>query len=364
MQLATYAGWRVAGVAGGLIGGLLFVIPGAVVILALAALYSAYGGVPLAEALFLGIKATVIVIVAQALLRVSKKALKGPLAWGLATAAFLALFVLQLPFPLVVIGAGLIGYAAAATTSDAPLTPAPHVPLAQTGKHRGDLGGDLAPAAGRALGRRARRAPGRGRPLLRQARRRDLRRGLRGAGLDGAGGRAGFRLAHHRADDGRAGAGGDDAGPPDPRDGIRGFPRRRAGGRGLGWASRPRSSRSGSPSRPVFCGSSPAPLTSTGSPHARACRARSTRSPRPSWASSPTCRCGSRSTSSSARSRAIGTPGGPGLWLPTAASVDIGAVILTALAAALVFWRRLDLLLVLPLMALAGSGVEPCHRRV
>jgi chromate transporter len=60
------------------------VIPGALVILALAALYAAYGGVPLAEALFLGIKATVIVIVAQALLRVSGKALKGPLAWGLA----------------------------------------------------------------------------------------------------------------------------------------------------------------------------------------------------------------------------------------------------------------------------------------
>jgi chromate transporter len=52
----------------------------------------------------------------------------------------------------------------------------------------------------------------------------------------------------------------------------------------------------------------------------------------------------------------IGTQGGIGLWLPTAASVDMGAVILTALAAALVFWRRLDLLIVLPLMALAGLG--------
>jgi chromate transporter len=125
-------GWRVAGVTGGLIGGLLFVIPGALVILALAALYSAYGGVPLAEALFLGIKATVIVIVAQALLRVSGKALKGPLAWGLALGRSSALFVLQLPFPLIVIGAGLIGYLAA-TPSGAP-TPAPRVPLAQTGR--------------------------------------------------------------------------------------------------------------------------------------------------------------------------------------------------------------------------------------
>jgi chromate transporter len=130
MQLATYAGWRLAGVPGGLIGGLLFVIPGAVVILALAALYASYGSVPLAEALFLGIKATVIVIVAQALFRLSRKALSGALAWGLALAAFVALFVLQLPFPFVVIGAAVAGALAAPATA-VPLD-APRVPLAQT----------------------------------------------------------------------------------------------------------------------------------------------------------------------------------------------------------------------------------------
>ena len=109
MQLATYAGWRIGGVKAGLIAGLLFVIPGAVIILALASVYAAYGGVPLVQALFLGIKAAVIVIVVQALVKVSKKALTGTLPYALAAAAFLGLFALQLPFPLIVLGAGLIG---------------------------------------------------------------------------------------------------------------------------------------------------------------------------------------------------------------------------------------------------------------
>jgi chromate transporter len=130
MQLATYAGWRVGGVRAGLIAGLLFVIPGAVLILGLATLYAVYGSVPLAQALFLGIKATVIVIVAQALLRVSGKALTGALAWGLAGAAFVGLFVLQLPFPLIVIGAGVIG-ALAARGASAPM-PVPRVALSET----------------------------------------------------------------------------------------------------------------------------------------------------------------------------------------------------------------------------------------
>jgi chromate transporter len=109
MQLATYAGWRIAGVRGGLIAGLLFVIPGAVVILALASVYTAFGAVPLAQALFLGIKAAVIVIVVQALVKVSKKALTGTLPYGLAAAAFLGIYALQIPFPLIVLGAALIG---------------------------------------------------------------------------------------------------------------------------------------------------------------------------------------------------------------------------------------------------------------
>jgi chromate transporter len=109
MQLATYAGWKRAGVTGGLIAGLLFVIPGALVIFALAALYAAYGGVPLVQALFLGIKAAVIVIVVQALVKVSRRALTGGLAYGIAGAAFVGIYAAQLPFPVIVLGAGVLG---------------------------------------------------------------------------------------------------------------------------------------------------------------------------------------------------------------------------------------------------------------
>jgi len=109
MQLATYAGWRLGGVRGGLIAGLLFVLPGAVVILALASVYAAFGQVPLVAAMFLGIKAAVVIIVIQALMKVSAKALKSGLAYGLAGAAFLAIFILDLPFPLVIAVAAAIG---------------------------------------------------------------------------------------------------------------------------------------------------------------------------------------------------------------------------------------------------------------
>ena len=109
MQLATYAGWRLGGVRGGLIAGLLFVLPGAGVILALASVYAVFGQVPLVAAMFLGIKAAVVIIVIQALLKVAAKALKSALAYGLAGAAFLAIFVFDLPFPLVIAIAAAIG---------------------------------------------------------------------------------------------------------------------------------------------------------------------------------------------------------------------------------------------------------------
>jgi len=109
MQLATYAGWRLQGTRGGLIAGGLFVAPGAALILVLAALYTGFGQLPLVTALFLGIKATVIVVVIEALLRVSRKALKGALAYGLAALAFVGLFAFDLPFPLIIVAAAVGG---------------------------------------------------------------------------------------------------------------------------------------------------------------------------------------------------------------------------------------------------------------
>src|SRR6056297_2968968 len=109
MQLATYCGWRLRGVTGGLIGGLLFVLPGAAVIAALALLYARLGDVPLVEAMFTGIKATVAVIVLQALLKVSQRALKARDRWILAGLSFVGIFGFQVPFPVIVLAAALYG---------------------------------------------------------------------------------------------------------------------------------------------------------------------------------------------------------------------------------------------------------------
>lgn len=109
MQLATYAGWRLRGTLGGLIAGLLFVVPGACVILVLALGYAVYGQVPLVQAAFAGIKAAVIVIVLQALLKVARKSLTTRSALMLAGFAFIALFAIGLPFPLIIALAALFG---------------------------------------------------------------------------------------------------------------------------------------------------------------------------------------------------------------------------------------------------------------
>jgi chromate transporter len=109
MQLATYAGWKRAGVIGGLIGGGLFVLPGAIVIAALALLYGAYGNLAVVQALFLGVKATVIIIVIAALIKIAGRALVSRAHLLIAAAAFVALFFFAVPFPVVVLVAGLAG---------------------------------------------------------------------------------------------------------------------------------------------------------------------------------------------------------------------------------------------------------------
>lgn len=110
MQLASYAGWRLHGVLGGLIAGLLFVIPGAIVVMLLAALYAFYGDIDWLAGVFLGVKAAVIIIVIEALLRVAKKALKAFDHWVIAGLSFVAIFFLDVPYPLIVIVAGCYGF--------------------------------------------------------------------------------------------------------------------------------------------------------------------------------------------------------------------------------------------------------------
>nr|WP_137830894.1 chromate efflux transporter [Methylobacterium sp. L1A1] len=109
-QLATYVGWLMHGTRGGLVAGGLFVLPGVVAIMALNWIYALYGNVGLVAGLFFGLKAAVLAIVLQAVIRIGKRALKGPVMVGLAAAAFVAIFFLDVPFPLIVLTAGVIGY--------------------------------------------------------------------------------------------------------------------------------------------------------------------------------------------------------------------------------------------------------------
>jgi chromate transporter len=124
MQLATYAGWRLQGVKGGLLAGSLFVLPGAVIILMLAGFYSAFGSVPILEAFFLGIKAAVVVIVVQALWRMSKKTLVRYYYWLIALASFMGIFFFGIPFPVIVVSALIIGATLMFSSAPKPLVSA------------------------------------------------------------------------------------------------------------------------------------------------------------------------------------------------------------------------------------------------
>ncbi len=133
MQLATYVGWRMHGLRGGLAAGLLFVLPGAALMLVLSLLYASFGQVPLSAALFTGVKAAVLAIVVEALLRIARRALKGQADWWLAALAFVAIYFARVPFPVIVLAAAAFGYwriqSGAATT---PLAATAPVPMAQT----------------------------------------------------------------------------------------------------------------------------------------------------------------------------------------------------------------------------------------
>src|SRR5215207_9276416 len=109
-KLATYIGWLLHGVRGGLVSGILFVLPGAFVMLGLSLLYALGRGIPLIDGALFGIKAAVLVIVIEALIRIGKRALKTSVLLGIAGAAFIGIFFLAIPFPVIVIAAALIGF--------------------------------------------------------------------------------------------------------------------------------------------------------------------------------------------------------------------------------------------------------------
>jgi chromate transporter len=128
-QLATYIGWLMHRTRGGLFAGTLFVLPGFLAILLLSALYAKFGQLPAVAALFFGLKAAVLAVVVEAVRRLGQRALKSRLLQALAVLAFFALFLLELPFPMLVLAAGLLGvlgsWLAPSAFPDAPAKLAP-----------------------------------------------------------------------------------------------------------------------------------------------------------------------------------------------------------------------------------------------
>ncbi|WP_395014990.1 chromate efflux transporter [Dongia sp.] len=109
-QLAVYIGWLMHKTRGGLVAGTLFVLPGIIAIMVLSWIYAIFGDVGAVQALFFGLKAAVLAIVLEAVVRVGKRALKNRVMIGLAAAAFFAIFFLHVPFPIIILAAGVIGF--------------------------------------------------------------------------------------------------------------------------------------------------------------------------------------------------------------------------------------------------------------
>ena len=188
MQLATYAGWQLRGVPGGLLAGLLFVVPGALVVLGLAMLYMAVGHLPVMAALFLGIKGAVLIVVLEALLKVSKRALHSAVHWIIAGLAFVAIFFLSVPFPVLILAAGLAGFfLLGGQSAEKTGTVRGGGSLSRHGEDGGDMDGRLVDAGVSADGSGRLRHSGAGRQFLLPPRGGHVRRSLRGARLPGAG---------------------------------------------------------------------------------------------------------------------------------------------------------------------------------
>ncbi len=112
-QLATYIGWLMHRTLGGIMAGVLFVIPGIIAIMALSYVYAAWGNVPVIAALFFGLKAAVLAIVLEAVFRIGRRSLKNNAMLALAVAAFVGIFFFNIPFPVIIFSAALIGFVGA-----------------------------------------------------------------------------------------------------------------------------------------------------------------------------------------------------------------------------------------------------------
>ena len=142
-QLAIYIGWLMHRTAGGIVAGALFVVPGVISIMALSYIYALYGNVPFVVALFFGLKAAVLAIVFEAVVRIGKRALKNYGLQVLAAAAFVGIFFFAIPFPLIVFGAALIGFLGTASGSEIFKTNGGHGAAHSKSEHKSLLGDEL-----------------------------------------------------------------------------------------------------------------------------------------------------------------------------------------------------------------------------
>ena len=152
-QLATYTGWLMHGIRGGLVAGLLFVLPGALAIMALSVVYALYGDVGAVAALFFGLKAAVLAIVVQAVVRIGSRALRNRAMVALAVASFVAIFFFDAPFPLIVLAAAAVGFLGARSGSPV-FAGGGHGDTAETAAGAATILGDAPPARGPAQRRR------------------------------------------------------------------------------------------------------------------------------------------------------------------------------------------------------------------
>jgi chromate transporter len=109
-QLAIYIGWLLHRTAGGLVAGILFVVPGALVMLGLSILYACFRQVPLVDAIFFGVKAAVLAVVVEAVIRIGRRALRNRAMIAIAAAAFIGIYALKIPFPIIILAAGIAGW--------------------------------------------------------------------------------------------------------------------------------------------------------------------------------------------------------------------------------------------------------------
>jgi chromate transporter len=135
-QLATYVGWRLHGTPGGLAAGIFFVLPSAFLLLGLSTLYALYGRLAPAAAILTGLKAVVVAIVVEAVWRIGRRALHGPAGIAIAAAAFLAIFLFGLPFPLIVLAAGAVGFVLPGLAGEQPAPTPPPLPHRAASRRR------------------------------------------------------------------------------------------------------------------------------------------------------------------------------------------------------------------------------------